>query len=92
MTNVMLMGTIEKVGPDYILWRNGADKRQINFGDNWASTKEYWAATFRGLEGRPAAISTDGPPRLAVTFLPGYFEGTSRVVLSAIPISSVERL
>jgi hypothetical protein len=92
MMTAVVVGKIEKVGPDYIWWRSRTDKRQINFADNWASTKEDWAASFRGLEGRPAAIPVGGPFYITVDFLPGDFEGTARVIQSPFPVASVERL
>ncbi|MBZ5697038.1 MAG: hypothetical protein LAN18_00675 [Acidobacteriia bacterium] len=92
MITAVVVGNIEKVGPDYIWWRNGADKRQVNFADNWAMTKEDWAASFRGLVGKPAAIPVGGPFFIAVDFLPGIFEGTVRVIQSTFPVASVERL
>ena len=86
------VGTIEKVGPDYILWRNGDDKRQINFEGDWAMTKEDQAACFRELVGKPAALPVDGPPFIAIDYLPGDFEGTAKWIPSTFSVASVERL
>jgi hypothetical protein len=90
--SAVLVGNIEKVGPDYIWWRNGTDKRQINFADNWMQTKEEWAAGFHSFMGKPVAIPVDGPFFIAVDFLPGDFEGPVKVVQLPFPIASVERL
>jgi len=86
------VGNIEKVGPDYILWRDGADMRQINLADDWAMTKEDLADTFREQVGMRAAIPLDGPFFIALDFLPGDFEGTVRVIPSTFSVASVERL
>jgi hypothetical protein len=86
------IGIIEKIGPDYIWWRNGSDRSQVNFGDLRNMTKEDCAASLVGLVGRPAVMPVSGPPFIAVDFLPGDFEGTMKVLPANFSIASVERL
>lgn len=92
MMTAVLVGKIEKIGPDYVLWRSGDDTRKITFADKLGTTKEEWAASFCRLEGTPAAIPVDGPFSIAIDIEPGDFGGTAIVHLSPFPVASVERL
>jgi hypothetical protein len=91
-SKLAVVGNIDKVGPDYVLWSNGADKRRLNLADDWAMTKEDLAAIFHHHVGKLAAIPLDGPLFIAIDFMPGHFDGTVEGVPFTYSIASVERL
>lgn len=92
MTTSVIIGKIENVGPDYIVWRNGDDKRRVEFKDSAMFTKEDSALCFRGHEGKPAAIPIDGPFFIAMDFMPGDFEGSLKVAPFHLAVESVKQL
>jgi len=82
------VGTIASVGQDYIIWQNGAKKLCVTFADDWMS-KEDRAESFRAFIGKDAAIPVDGPFFIALDFLPGYFDGTARIIKLHHKVASV---
>lgn len=82
------VGTITSVGHDYIIWQNGAKKLCVTFAGDWMS-KEDCAESFRAFIGKDAAIPIDGPFFIGVNFLPGYVDGTVRVIKLHHNVASV---
>ncbi len=89
MVEKVEVGKIASVGPDYILWQNGCRKLRVTFADDWMFTKEESAESFRTFVGKDAAIPVDGPFFIGVDFLPGYFEGSVRVIKLQHTVESV---
>jgi len=51
--------------------------------------KEERAESFRAFIGKAAAIPVDGPFFIGLDFLPGYFDGTVRVIKLQHKVASV---
>jgi len=83
------VGTIASVGQDYIIWQNGAKKLCVTFADDRMLAKEERAESFRAFIGKAAAIPVDGPFFIGLDFLPGYFDGTVRVIKLQHKVASV---
>ena len=89
MVEKVEVGKIASVGPDYILWQNGARRLRVTFADDGMFTKEESAASFRAFVGKDAAIPVDGPFFIGVDFFPCYFEGSVRVMKLHHTVASV---
>ncbi len=83
------VGTIASVGQDYIIWQNGAKTLCVTFSDDWMSTKEERAESFRAFLGKDAAIPVEGPFFIGLDFFPGYVDGTVRVIKLHYKVASV---
>jgi len=87
------MFSIQETGDDYIvLWHDVTDVR-VNFDNDRNFTKEESAASFRGLEGRPAAIPADfnEPFFIAMDFWRSP-DNSFRVMPITFRVSSIEVL
>lgn len=82
---------IEEVGSDYVRLRDGARDVRINFADDETFSMEDSAGFFRGLQGKPAAIPTNGPFFIAVDFWRDSFDGSLKVIPFNFAVASVER-
>jgi hypothetical protein len=89
--NAVRFVRVGKAGTDYVLLHDGNVGLRVKFADNWMMPKEDWAASFRGLEGKQAAIPVDGEFFIAVDFLPGDFDGCIRAIPAKFPVASIER-
>jgi hypothetical protein len=83
---------IEETSDDHLLLRNNAGAVRIRFADGYVGTKEESAHFFRGLEGKPAAIPTDGPFFIGVDFWCDQLSGELKTVPFPFEVASVERL
>ncbi len=89
MVEQVEIGTIASVGKDYLIWQNGAKKLRVTFADDSMSAKEDIAESFKAFIGKAAAIPVDGPFFIGLDFLPGYFDGTTRVIKLQHKVASV---
>jgi len=94
MVEQVEIGTIASVGKDYLIWQNGAKKLRVTFADETfaddsMSAKEDIAESFKAFIGKAAAIPVDGPFFIGLDFLPGYFDGTTRVIKLQHKVASV---
>jgi len=82
---------IQEAGNDYVLLRHGGTQVRVNFDDDANFTKEESAAFFRGLEGKPAAISVDfnAPFFIGIDFWRSP-DASFRVIPFPFSVSSVE--
>jgi hypothetical protein len=85
-------GVIDSVGADYLVWKDGDTRLQVNFKDDAMFSKEDWALSFYGHEGKRAVIPVDGLFYISTDIMPGDFEGSLRVVPTFVSVESVTRL
>jgi hypothetical protein len=92
MTTVEILN-IQEAGSDYLVLKNDEASVRMNFGDDRDFTKEESAASFRGLEGKPAAIPADfnEPFFIAVDFWRSP-DNSFRVLPITFRVSSIELL
>jgi hypothetical protein len=90
VTTVELL-KIEEAGPDYVRLRDETKDVRIRFADDETFSKEDYAAFFRGLLGKPAAIPVDGPFFIAVDLWRDRFTGILGVIPFSFTVASVER-
>ena len=89
--NAVEVLNIEEAGPDYVRLRDAKTEVRVTFADDETFSKEESAAFFRPLQGKPAAISVDGPFFIAVDFFRDRFDGSLKVIPFNFAIASVER-
>jgi hypothetical protein len=92
MTTVEMFD-IQETGHDYIVLRRDVRDVRVNFDNDRDFTKEESAASFRGLEGRLAAIPTDfnQPFFIAMDFWRSP-DNSFRVMPITFRVSSIELL
>jgi hypothetical protein len=90
--NAVRKGVIESVGADSLVWRDSDTRLLVKFKDSAMFSKEDWALSFKGLEGKPAVIPVDGQFYISVDIMIGDFVGSLRVVPTYVPIDSVRLL
>lgn len=79
---------IQEAGPDYLSLRDGDRSVRINFAEK--VSKDDYAAFFRGLEGQPVAIPSDGS-YIAVDLWYDRFTSELKVIPFPFAVASIER-